>query len=177
MQATENSTTLRLANLTRDLDSADERCRSNAFRDMLSLAEDGDGDAMFQVARCLQQGIGVEADTVVADRWLRRSCVASPASRLALYTYGMQHLMNQRPDSDPRKGLTFLERAASQGYVRAILALVDVMVNGRAEIKPDPHRAYRILANSLDNWADAQLHHAYFSFVERHTPITSLLDS
>lgn len=177
MQTTESSTTLRLANLTKDLDSHDERCRTNAFRDMLCMAEDGDSDAMFQVARCLQQGIGVETDTVVADRWLRRSCVASPASRLALYTYGMQHLTYQRPDADPLKGITFLERAATQGYVRAILALVDVVENGQAEIKPNLQRAYRILANSLENGADAQLHAAYVSFVERHTPITNLLDA
>ncbi|RRV04701.1 sel1 repeat family protein [Stutzerimonas xanthomarina] len=177
MHATEISTNLRLASLTKDLDSLDERCRSNAFRDMLSLAEEGDSEAMFQVARCLQQGIGVEVDTVVADRWLRRSCVTSPASRLGLYTYGMQHVMQQRPDADPVKGITFLERAASHGYVRAILALVDVVENGRTDLKPDLHRAYRILANSLDNSSDAQLHGAYTRFVERHTPIINLLDS
>lgn len=177
MHSSEHSAVLRLANLTRDLEAIDERCRANAFRDILEMAEDGDGEAMFQVARCLQQGIGVETDHSGADRWLRLSCVATPASRMALYTYGMQHVLKQRPNADAHKGITFIERAATQGYVRAILALVDIIENGLAEIKPDVRRAYRLLAGSLSNADDGQLHQAYLSFIERHSPITTLLDS
>ncbi|MGP0171112.1 tetratricopeptide repeat protein [Pseudomonas sp. NCHU5208] len=172
-----NSSTPRLASLTRDLDSLDDRCRANAFNDILEMANDGNGDAMFQVARCLQKGIGVEANHVSADRWLRMACVATPASRVALYTHGMQHVLKQREDADTHKGISFIERAASQGYVTAILALVEIVENGVYDIKPDLHRAFRLLAGTLEHDSDGQLHEAYLSFVERHGPITHLLDS
>jgi TPR repeat protein len=173
----EQHSTPRLASLTRDLESLDDRCRANAFNDILLMANEGNGDAMFQVARCLQKGIGVEANLVSADRWLRMACVATPASRLALYTHGMQHVLKQRADADAHRGIEFIERAASQGYVTAILALVEIVENGICDIKPDLSRAYRLLAGTLDNNADSQLHEAYMSFVERHSPITQLLDS
>ena len=173
----QHSSTPRLANLTRDLDSLDDHCRANAFSDILEMANDGDGDAMFQVARCLQKGIGVEVNLVSADRWLRMACVATPASRMALYTHGMQHVLKQRDDADTHKGISFIERAASQGYVTAILALVDIVENGVCDLKPDLPRAYRLLAGTLGSDSDGQLHQAYMSFVERHSPITQLLDS
>lgn len=74
-------TLLRLASLTRDLSSNDDRCRGNAYRDLLELAEEGSSDAMFQVARCLNQGIGVEVDQVKSDHWLRLACVTNPPRR------------------------------------------------------------------------------------------------
>ena len=105
MQSTDQTTSLRLASLTRDLVSCDERSRENAYRDMLELAENGDGKAMFQVARCLNQGIGVDTDATRADHWLRLACVAKPASSDALFTYGMSHVLKQRAGADPAKGI------------------------------------------------------------------------
>lgn len=99
----EQHSTPRLASLTRDLESLDDRCRANAFNDILLMANEGNGDAMFQVAQCLQKGIGVEANLVSADRWLRMACVATPASRLALYIHGMQHVLKQRADADAHR--------------------------------------------------------------------------
>lgn len=177
MQSHENSSTLHLASLTRDLQSRDERCRANAYRDMLNLAEQGDGKAMFQVARCLNQGIGVDADSTRADHWLRLACVAKPASTDALFTYGMSHVMKQRAGADTSKGIQYIERAASAGYVKATLELVKLVEHGHTDIKPDLRRAYRLLANSITSHSDVALYAAYASFVERHQPITNLLDS
>lgn len=177
MQTIDNLSTLRLASLTRDLQSPDERNRANAYRDMLELAEMGDGKAMFQVARCLNQGIGVDPDTNRADHWLRLACVAKPASSDALFTYGMSHVLKQRKDSDTAKGIRYIERAASAGYVKATLELVSIVEHGLTDIKPDLRRAYRLLANSLTEESDQSLYAAYSGFVERHQPISNLLDS
>lgn len=177
MQIIEKTSSLRLASLARDLSSQDERNRANAYRDMLELAEKGDGKAMFQVARCLNQGIGVDVDTARADHWLRLACVAKPASSHALFTYGMSHVLKQRKGADPAKGIQFIERAASAGYVKATLELVKIIENGVTDIKPDLRRAYRLLANSLTEESDQSLYTAYEGFVERHHPINNLLDS
>lgn len=177
IQTTEQSSTLLLAGLTQDLRSSDERSRANAYRDMLELAENGDGKAMFQVARCLNQGIGVDADSTRADHWLRLACVAKPASNDALFTYGMSHVLKQRQGADTAKGIQFLERAASAGYVKATLELVNIVEHGITDIKPDLRRAYRLLANSLTEESDQSLYSAYVGFVERHQPIANLLDS
>ncbi|MBM5459001.1 sel1 repeat family protein [Pseudomonas sp. P66] len=177
MQTIESTCALRLASLTRDLLSNDERSRANAYRDMLELAENGDGKAMFQVARCLNQGIGVEPDSTRADHWLRLACVAKPASSDALFTYGMSHVLKQRAGADTAKGIKFIERAASAGYVKATIELVKIVEHGLTDIKPDLRRAYRLLANSLNEQSDQELYTAYLGFVERHQPITNLLDS
>ena len=177
MQSQEISQKLRISSLTRDLKSQDEHCRSNAYRDILHLADDGYGDAMFQVARCLNLGLGVETNQEKADYWLRRACSAKPASASALYTYGMQHLSKKRPDADVTKGISYIERAASSGLVKAILQQVSMVENGMLNIKPDLHRAFRLLATATANIRDAQLHKAYLSFCERHQPISNLLDS
>lgn len=177
MRSQEISQKLRMSNLTQDLNSQDEHCRSNAYRDILTLADDGDGDAMFQVARCLNLGLGVETNPLKADYWLRRACSASPASANALYTYGMQHLSKKRPDADVTKGISYIERAASSGLVTAILQQVSMVENGMLHIKPDLHRAFRLLATATATIRDAQLHKAYLSFCERHQPISNLLDS
>lgn len=177
MQPNVCNSTLRLANLTKDLESQDERSRSNAYRDILELANQHDSDAMFQIARCLNHGIGVEPNRTKADHWLRLAAVTQPASRVACYTLGLQHLMKQRADYDVEKGLSFIERAASSGYVRAIVKLVNVLEEGTLDIKPDLRRAYRMLANSITTAADEELYQAYASFVERHQPIAHLLDS
>jgi len=174
---TTQQNTLRLASLTQDLLSLDERNRANAYRDMLELAEKGDGNAMFQVARCLNQGIGVEADSKRADHWLRLACIAKPASSAALFTYGMSHVLGQRADTDTAKGIRYIEKAASAGYVKATLELVRIVEHGLTDIKPDLHRAYRLLANSLTEQSDQELYSAYLGFVERHHPISNLLDS
>lgn len=177
MQPNVCSSTLRLANLTQDLNSSDERSRSNAYRDILDMANQQNSDAMFQIARCLNHGIGVEPNHEKADHWLRLACVTQPASKVACYTLGLQHLMKQRTDSDVQKGLSFIERAATSGYVRAIVKLVSVLEKGTLDIKPDLRRAYRLLANSINTAADEQLYQAYVSFVERNQPIGHLLDS
>lgn len=177
MQSQEISQKLRMSNLTQDLNSQDEHCRSNAYRDILNLADDGYGDAMFQVARCLNLGLGVETNPQKADYWLRRACSAKPASANALYTYGMQHLTKKRPDADVTKGISYIERSASSGLVKAILQQVSMVENGMLHIKPDLHRAFRLLANATANIRDAELQKAYLSFCERHQPISNLLDS
>lgn len=176
MQMHEQTRNLRMANLTKDLTSLDEHCRTNAFRDILSFANEGDGEAMFQVARCLNKGIGVECDTARADHWLRLACVAKPASTNALFTYGLQHVTKRRPDADVNMGIEYLERCASKGHVAAILELVKIIETGMVDIRPDLHRAYRLLANSILSKPDLRLRHAYLSFVERN-PIQHLLDS
>lgn len=168
---------LQLASLTRDLSSDNDRCRGNAYRDLLQLAEKGCSDAMFQVARCLNQGIGVERDPVRGDHWLRRACVTTPPSKVALYAYGMQNLLRKRPDADPELGLNLIERAASVGYVTAILELVRVLEEGTVDIAPDLRRAYRLLAGAITEKTDMKLHVAYLSFVDRNQPLSSLLDS
>ncbi|HBP5649095.1 TPA: sel1 repeat family protein [Pseudomonas aeruginosa] len=170
-------TLLRLASLTRDLSSNDDRCRGNAYRDLLELAEEGSSDAMFQVARCLNQGIGVEVDQVKSDHWLRLACVTTPPSKVALYSFGMQNLLRKRPDADPMLGLNLIERAATAGYVTAILELVKLLENGTADIVPDLRRAYRLLAGAITDHSDMKLHEAYLSFVERNQPLSTLLDS
>lgn len=177
MQPNVGNTTLRLASLTRDLESNDERSRSNAYRDILELANKQNSDAMFQIARCLNHGIGVEPNRDKADHWLRLAAVTQPASKVACYTLGLQHLMKQRPDYDVAKGLRFIERAATGGYVRAIVELVKVLETGTLDIKPDLRRAYRMLANSITSEADECLYQAYVSFVERNQPIGQFLDS
>lgn len=168
---------IRVASLTRDLSSDDDRCRGNAYRDLLQLAECGSSDAMFQVARCLNQGIGVEANQIKSDQWLRRACTTNPPSKIALYSFGMQNLLRKRPDADPELGLQLIERAATAGYVTAVIELVTVLEKGTADIRPDIRRAYRLLAGSITDRADMKLHEAYMSFVERNQPIASLLDS
>lgn len=168
---------LRLASLTRDLSSDDDRCRGNAYRDLLQLAECGSSDAMFQVARCLNQGIGVEVDQIKSDHWLRRACTTSPPSKVALYSFGMQNLLRKRQDADPELGLHLIERAASAGYVTAVIDLVSVLESGTGDIRPDLRRAYRLLAGAITERSDMKLHEAYLSFVERNQPLSSLLDS
>lgn len=177
MHLTDDATLLRLASLTRDLDSQDDHARDTAYRDLLSLAEQGDGRAMFQIARCLNQGIAVPLDPVRADFWLRRACVAKPPSHDAIFSYGMSHVLKQRPDADTAKGISFLERAASAGYVRATLALVQLIETGTSDIRPDLKRAFRLLAGAVCEGQDQALYDAYTRFVERHQPISNLLDS
>lgn len=177
MQIPEQNRLQHLANLTRDLESVDDNCRDNAYRDILSLAEQGDSRAMYQIARCLNQGIGVDRDAARADLWLLRACQAKPVCVHALFSLGMSHLLKRRQDADFLKGLECLERAASAGYVKAILQLVEVIERGGADIKPDLRRAYRLLGNSVSESSDRLLLDAYSSFVERNRPLNTLLDS
>lgn len=100
-----------------------------------------------------------------------------PPSKVALYSFGMQNLLRKRPDADPMLGLNLIERAATAGYVTAILELVKLLENGTADIVPDLRRAYRLLAGAITDHSDMKLHEAYLSFVERNQPLSTLLDS
>jgi TPR repeat protein len=60
------------AALARPQDHEDEPVRY--FQELLFLAEDcEDQDAMLEVARCYDQGYGVQRDPAAAQRWAQRA--------------------------------------------------------------------------------------------------------
>lgn len=169
--------TAALATLTADLATGDHKVQSKAYQQILDLAEQGNAEAMYQVARCLRQGLGVATNEDRGDYWLRRACVTNPVSLHALLVLGMQHYLMQRPESNPEQGLEMIERAASAGLPIAVVKLSKLLENGGAMFGPAPLKAYRVLANAFGERTDQSVIDAYEDFVQRHAPITNLLDS
>ena len=166
-----------LATLTAGLDSRDPTVQSTAYQKIIGMAEQGIADAMYQASRCFLNGWGVDANSDLGDYWLRRACVASPASAHAQLIFGMQHLLQQRPESRPAMGLAMIEQAARTGLPIAVVKLSEIHEKGCALFGASLKSAYRVLAEAAAVHSDPWITEAYSRFVQRHAPITNLLDS
>jgi hypothetical protein len=174
---TEKDTIHTLISLTADLGSRDQGVQSSAYAKILDLAEQGIADAMFQVSRCLRHGWGVTLDEDHGDYWLRRACATIPSSSHALFVLGMQHFLQQRPDSNPHQGFYMVEQAAAAGLPLAVVSLSRMHEEGSHFFGPDLRKAYRVLASSFGVNTDHSIRAAYDAFVARHSPTSELLDS
>lgn len=168
---------MKLASLTAELTTGNHQVQSKAYQQILSMAEQGSADAMYQVARCLRQGLGVASDEDRGDYWLRLACATTPASPLALYVLGTQHYLSQRPDSSPDLGLQMITQSAEAGFSVAVVKLSEIHETGNALAGPDLRAAYRVLASAIGERPEQATLKAYNSFVQRHSPISQLLDS
>ena len=166
-----------LATLTARLDSRDPSVQSIAYRKIIGMAEQGVADAMYQASRCFNNGWGVGANSDLGDYWLRRACAASPASAHAQLIFGMQHVLQQRPESRPAMGLKMIEQAAKSGLPIAVVKLSELHEKGCALFGASLKSAYRVLAEAAAANTDSWITEAYSQFVKRHAPINNLLDS
>ncbi len=166
-----------LATLTAGLDSRDPSTQSIAYQKIISMAEQGVADAMYQASRCFLNGWGVDVNSDLGDYWLRRACSATPASAHAQLIFGMQHLLLQRPESRPAMGLAMIEQAAKTGLPIAVVKLSELHEKGCALFGASLKSAFRVLAEAAAAHPDPWITEAYTRFVQRHAPINNLLDS
>lgn len=168
-----------LAQLTTALAGQDESAQCAAFNDILKMANTGNSDAMYQVARCLSKGLGVCVDPEKADYWLRLACSTTEPSNYAFFTLGVQHITGQRHDADCAKGLGFVERASRAGFVEATIWLATAFETGDSGLPQNLKRAYRLFAESVSGRTlKPEALMKYQAFVETHAHLMNhLLDS
>lgn len=113
-------------------------------------AENGDGRAMYRLARLCMAGDGVQRDMNTGIAWLRHS--AEQGNPYAQYTLGKMYLQGNELPQDKKEALRWLESSAAQGNVYAQY-LID-----RMDEQHDP---------SVMMAATRLLHHASRIFRER----------
>lgn len=113
-------------------------------------AENGDGRAMYSLARLCMAGDGVQRDINTGVAWLRQA--AEQGDSYAQYTLGKLYLQGREILQDKKEALRWLESSAAQGNVYAQY-LIDRMDEQR-----DP---------SIMMAATRLLHHASHIFRER----------
>ena len=80
-------------------------------------AENGDGRAMYRLARLCMAGDGVQRDMNTGIAWLRHS--AEQGNPYAQYTLGKMYLQGNELPQDKKEALRWLESSAAQGNVYA----------------------------------------------------------
>ena len=90
--------------------------------------------------RCdVRVGDVVRQDFSRAARWYRRGARRGDAE--SQYDLGFMYLLGEGVDHDPIEGIRWLERAAAQGFERAIRLLADVLRDGAYGVDADTRRA------------------------------------
>lgn len=128
----------------------DEPVDAEELPNLEKAAEQGDGRAMYRLARLCMAGEGVQKDMNTGLAWLRQS--ADQGDPYAQYTLGKMYLQGNELPQDKKEALRWLESSAAQGNVYAQY-LIDRMDEQR-----DP---------SIMMAATRLLHHASRIFRER----------
>lgn len=128
----------------------DEAVDAEELPTLEKAAENGDGRAMYRLARLCMAGEGVQGDMNTGLTWLRHS--AEQGNPYAQYTLGKMYLQGNELPQDKKEALRWLESSAAQGNVYAQY-LID-----RMDEQHDP---------SVMMAATRLLHHASRIFRER----------
>ena len=128
----------------------DEAVDAEELPTLEKAAENGDGRAMYRLARLCMAGEGVQGDMNTGLAWLRHS--AEQGNPYAQYSLGKMYLQGNELPQDKKEALRWLESSAAQGNVYAQY-LID-----RMDEQHDP---------SVMMAATRLLHHASRIFRER----------
>ena len=128
----------------------DEAVDAEELPTLEKAAENGDGRAMYLLARLCMAGEGVQSDINTGVAWLRQA--AEQGNPYAQYTLGKMYLQGNELPQDKKEALRWLESSAAQGNVYAQY-LID-----RMDEQHDP---------SIMMAATRLLHHASRIFRER----------
>ncbi len=102
---------------------------SAAFRQKMAKAEQGDGEAQYQLARAYQHGRGVLRDLTEAVRWYQQA--ATNGHVLAQAELGLCYRRGQGVDYDAAESVRWLRKAAEQGDAEAQAYLGLALLEGR----------------------------------------------
>lgn len=128
----------------------DEAVDAEELPTLEKAAENGDGRAMYLLARLCMAGEGVQSDINTGVAWLRQA--AEQGNPYAQYTLGKMYLQGNELPQDKKEAQRWLESSAAQGNVYAQY-LID-----RMDEQHDP---------SIMMAATRLLHHASRIFRER----------
>jgi anti-anti-sigma factor len=99
------------------LDSPEKATSMPKFETQLSLAEQGDVNAQYQIGGRYAEGTGVEQDFSEALKWYKRAAEANHAE--AQYALGTAYAYGMKVQHDYEKALEWFKKAAEQGHVEA----------------------------------------------------------
>lgn len=128
----------------------DEAVSAEELPTLEKAAENGDGRAMYRLARICMAGEGVQRDMNTGLAWLRQA--AEQGNPYAQYTLGKMYIQGREIPQDKKEALRWLESSAAQGNAYAQY-LID-----RIDEQHDP---------SIMTAATRLLHHASRIFRER----------
>ncbi len=137
-----------------------------------AAAQQGDATAQWLLARCLQEGAGVQKDAEAGLAWLRQA--ADSGLPVAQTDLGDRYYRGQGVEEDASEAFRLYTAAAVQGFPEAYVDLGDCYCEGRgvAENQAEAARHYRMGAEA--GWARGQdsLGHCYLkgSGVEHDQP-------
>lgn len=97
--------------------AAAEQKRQDKFEAMVALAEGGSTRDMFTVGSRYLRGLGVERDTGLGIRWIRKA--ADHGHAQAQYFLGVLYAGGHNVDKDPAEAYKWLSLSAERGYPRA----------------------------------------------------------
>lgn len=123
-----------------------------AFPLHLQAAEQGDGDAMFELHVLYGQGLGVEVDVEASTLWLDRAAAADHPR--ALYNLGAAYASGQRGAPDMAAAAKWYGRAADRGNGRAAATLAVMVLTGELDGTRDQACAWLDQADALgyESW-------------------------
>ncbi len=115
------------------------------FQDTLKKAENGDLQAMLEVAESYYDGDQVEENDDQAFAWAQKAYELAPDNTDACYLYG-KYLMDRCITDEQRElSATLLEQAANNGNIHACFKLAMLHLNGWSGMELDPPRAISYL--------------------------------
>ena len=117
--------------------------------------------AIWVLARCYEQGCGVDEDTELALQYYGRGCDLGHSG--CMHAMGCFYLRGDYLVSDPQRGIELCTRAAELGYGPAMLTMGDCYQFGDS-VEPSMKMAVQWYEAYLENHEDAELAHQVMHF-------------
>jgi TPR repeat protein len=106
--------------------------------ELLVAANRGTLETQYVVGLCYLNGLGVGADTSVAEKWFLKSAQAG----FAASQYELSMLLQRRDENNLREAIDWLRKSALQGFSLA-QNLYSLYCEGGIGMAPDPIEAFR----------------------------------
>ena len=105
-------------------------------------AEEGHGQAAFELSKCYTFGFGVRKNRVTAGKWLRKAAEQGHVTAMFLLGHWLLREEGGGAGYDPREAVKWFRRAAEKGNAEAMCELGECYEDGIG-VKKEPDLAYR----------------------------------